>query len=141
MKEYDVTFAAAVEALEGARSCRGAAPCRRSLVRAASLSLEGECPPLLLGCPARLLSDFSSGVTRAEREELGLSPEGGEADVEVFCRMGIPGNDPLAAGLDCSRLVLVSPSTGRALEASRAQGGIIPLRRAAASSARSRSDD
>ncbi|WP_346666024.1 hypothetical protein [uncultured Mailhella sp.] len=140
MKEYDVTFAAAVEALEGARSCR----VLRLADEASSvllLSLEGECPPLLLGCPARLLSDFSSGVTRAEREELGLSPEGGEADVEVFCRMGIPGNDPLAAGLDCSRLVLVSPSTGRALEASRAQGGIIPLRRAAASSARSRSDD
>lgn len=140
MKEYDVTFAAAVEALNGARSCR--------VLRLADeasavllLSLEGECPPLLLGCPTRLLSDFSSGVTIAEREELGLPPDGGEADVEVFCRMGIPGNDPLAAGLDCSHLVLASPSTGRALEASRAEGGLIPLRRSTASSARSRSDD
>ena len=113
MKEYDVTFAAAVEALNGARSCR--VLCLADEASAVLLlSLEDECPPLLLG---------------------------GEADVEVFCRMGIPGNDPLAAGLDCSHLVLASPSTGRALEASRAQGGLIPLRRAAASSARSRSDD
>ena len=35
----------------------GAAPCRRSLV-VLLLSLEGECPPLLLGCPARLAFRF-----------------------------------------------------------------------------------
>ena len=125
--EYDVTFMNGVTALRNARSCR-----IRSLAPESSavllLSLEEACPPLLLGRPHAVVSGFFSGVTASERVSLGLSPEGGEEHVEVFCRMGIPGDDPLAAGFDLSRRVLAAPSTGRALEVMRPGGSLVALR-------------
>ena len=134
MKEYDISFAAAVAALGNSRSCR----IRRFDDEASAvllLSLESSCPPLLLGCPQRVLADFSPHVTEAECEALGLSPEEDGEGVEVFCRVSIPDGDPLSAGFDCSRLVLAAPSTGRALEVFRPGGVLVPLRPAASASA------
>ncbi len=128
MEEYDITFAAAVAALGNARSCR-----LRSLVPEASAvlltSLEGACPPLLLGRPRHIDPDFLPEVSPSERKALGLLPEGGGDDVEVFCRMRIPDDDPLSAGFDFSHLVLTAPSTGMALEVARPGGRLAALRK------------
>ena len=128
MKEYDVMFASAVTALGNARSCR-----LRSLAPEASAvlltSLEADCPPLLLGRPRCIAPDFVPGVAPEERTMLGLPPEGGEEGVEVFCRMLIPEDDPLAAGFDFSHLVLTAPSTGKALEVERPGARLVAMRK------------
>lgn len=126
MKEQDVMFAAGVAALDGARSCR-----LKRLAPGASAvllsSLEGSCPPLLLGCVHALCPESSPVVTAGERASLGL-PAGGDGDVEVFCRLAVPDEDPLRAGFDLSRLVLVASSTGRALEAARPGAPVMALK-------------
>lgn len=127
MEEFDVMFAGGAEALGGARSCR----VKRFVSESSAVllaSLESSCPPLLLGCVRRVFPGTSFAVTEEERKALGLSPEGDDGEVEVFCRVIIPASDPLSAGFDLSRLVLVVPSRGTALEAARPGAPVIPLK-------------
>lgn len=126
MKEQDVMFSAGVAALGGARSCRlqKLAPDASAVLLS---SLEAPCPPLLLGCVRLHCPASSPVVTAGELAALGLSAEDGD-DVDVFCRLSIPDEDPLRAGFDLSRLVLVASSTGRALEAARPGAPVMALK-------------
>ncbi len=128
MEEYDITFARPVSALENARLCR-----LRSFAPGASavllLSSESSCPPLLLGRMQLISHEESFTVSEEERAALGLTPEGGEDGIEVFCRMTIPADDPLDAGFDLSRLVLTAPSAGKALEIMRPGAPVVSLKR------------
>lgn len=124
MKEQDVMFLAGVAALGGARSCR----LKRFAPDASAVllsSLEGACPPLLLGRVRASGLESSPVVTAGELAALGLPADG---DVEVFCRLAVPDDDPLRAGFDLSRLVLVASSTGRALEAARPGAPVVALK-------------
>ena len=126
MKEQDIMFFSAVAALGGARSCRlqRLAPDASAVMLS---SLESSCPPLLLGRVRALGPVPSPGVTAGELAALGL-PADGDGDVEIFCRLAIPDEDPLRAGFDLSRLVLVASSTGRALEAARPGAPVMALK-------------
>lgn len=127
MEEFDVMFSGSVDALCGARSCRvkRLAPESSAVLLA---SLESSCPPVLLGCVRAVCPERSFDVTEAERKVLGLSPEGDDGEVEVFCRVIIPESDPLSAGFDLSRLVLVASATGTALEAARPGAPVMSLK-------------
>lgn len=128
MKEQDLKFFSGVAALGGARSCRmmSFAPSASAVLLS---SLESVCPPLLLGCVRRLFPGLSLTVTEEERAALGIPEDG---DVEVFCRLAVPEADPLSAGFDLSRLVLVAPSSGRALEVRRPDASVVALKKGGA---------
>lgn len=71
----------------------------------------------MLGDVKRVFPGFSLSLTQEEQNSL----TGGEArsDIGVFCRLRIPHNNPLSAGFDLSRLVLIDTLTGRGLCVSR----------------------
>lgn len=126
MESCDVTFLPGMTALHGARRCRvlrlaEGAPS----VLLCSLEKEGEC--LLLGDVRRAFPSACCALSAQEREALGLAGEEGEENVLFFCRMAVPADDPLSAGFDLSRLVLVAPSSGRGLEARRPGQRLEPL--------------
>lgn len=126
MKSCDVTFVPGMTALHGARRCR-----MLRLVEGApsvllcSLETEGEC--LVLGDVRRSFPSVPCTLSAQEREALGLDAQAQDEDVLFFCRVSVPADDPLSAGFDLSRLVLVAPPTGRGLEVQRSGQNLEPL--------------
>lgn len=126
MKSCDVTFLPGMTALHGARRCRVLRLADNALsVLLCSLEQEGAC--LMLGDVRRAFPSVRCVLSAQEREALGLEEGAGEENVCFFCRMVVPADDPLSAGFDLSRLVLVAPGTGRGLEAGRAGQPLVPL--------------
>ena len=126
MKSCDVTFVPGMTALHGACRCRmlrlaESAPS----VLLCSLETEGEC--LFLGDVRRTFPSVPCTLSAQEREALGLEAQAQDEDVLFFCRVSVPADDPLSAGFDLSRLVLVAPSTGRGLEVQRPGQKLEPL--------------
>ncbi len=116
--EYDVTFIKGIDALGGARRCllrRLAAGAGAVLLQ--SVEDEGRC--LILGDVRLVAPEDGISLTAEEGAALGRAPYTGGDGVEVFCRLFIPEDDPLSAGFDLSRLMLVDTATGTGLEASR----------------------
>jgi len=77
----------------------------------------------------RMRVDFPRGALGGqERGVLGMKP--GDA-CEAYCRVRIPQDDPGAAGFDFSRLIVVCPRTGLALEKEGEGQPLVPFRSAA----------
>ena len=114
MKSYEITFVQGVAAFQGARDCR----LLRFSEHAASVLLVCRARPeccLILGDVRAAFPDRCIRPSVEECRTLGLTDEGQDSDILVFCRMIIPAEDPLSAGFDMSRLVLTAPSTGLGL--------------------------
>ncbi len=119
--EYDVDFPNGVEALKGARRCR-------------ILKFSSDSPAVLLQDVEDQNSVLLLGDVRriAPGRLPGLEAEEG---VAVFCGVSIPEDDPLAAGFDLSRLILVDLSCGTGREVERPGLPVLPLNRACVSTA------
>ena len=116
--EYEVTFMKGVTALGGANLCR----LIRLVDGAKAVLLQNasdERQSLVLGDVRLVAPGHVVTLTAEEAEALGRAPGGAGGDVEVFCRLVIPDDDPLAAGFDLSRLVLVDGKNGRGVETER----------------------
>ena len=126
MKSYEITFVQGVAAFQGARDCR----LLRFSEHAASVLLVCRARPeccLILGDVRAAFPDRCIRPSVEECRTLGLTDEGQDSDILVFCRMIIPAEDPLSAGFDMSRLVLTAPSTGLGLEVERPGFPLMPL--------------
>ena len=125
--EYEVVFPRGFKELHGARRCR----LRRFSPEAKAVlvqSMEDERDMLVLGDALLISPSFSLALSQEEREALGCPEERSDQDLAVFCRLSVPREDPLAAGFDLSRLVLVDTATGRGLCVSRPLQPFLSLR-------------
>ena len=80
----------------------------------------------LLGDMRIIAPDLVTEPGEAECEALGVAPG---AEVAAFCRVLIPQDAPMDAGFDTSRLILIAPESGRAVEVRRPGGPLISLKR------------
>lgn len=125
--EYEVDFSFGVEALNGARRCvlRRFSPEAKAVLLQSSACAQ-DC--LLLGDVRLIVPGFSPALSEEERAALGRAEETGDEGIAVFCHMTVPDEDPLGAGFDLARLVLVDTLTGRGLCVSRPPRPLVALR-------------
>lgn len=108
-------------------ACRGVL--RRFSPEAAAVLLDmAGKGAFLLGDVTLLSPAFSLLLSEEERLALGRSEDEGGEGLSVFCCMTVPDEDPLGAGFDLARLVLVDTRTGRGLCVSRPPRPLVALR-------------
>ena len=118
-----IEFPAGMAGLDGTRAC----VLERFAEDALCVTLESEADPdacLLLGDVSRVAPGALIEPGAGDVRQLGGWQDG---ECGIFCRLGIPGGDPSAAGFDTDRLVLVNFRTGRGMEMERRVRGMIPF--------------